>query len=87
MTPRRMMPGGQMATWRSRDAGGTWTKLTNGLPGPHAHVSVLREGLAVDTLEQAGVYFGTSAGQVFASADEGGSWRQVAEMLPYVWSC
>lgn len=56
--------------------------MTDGLPGPHAHVGVLREGLSTDSLDPAGIYFGTSTGQVFVSTDEGASWRQVADYLP-----
>ena len=55
---------------------------SSGLPQQNAHLGVLREGLAIDSLEQPGLYFGTSTGQVFASADEGESWSEVASYLP-----
>ena len=55
---------------------------TDGLPGPHAHVGVLREGMRMDTYDEPGVYFGTSTGQLFASADEGESWSEIANYLP-----
>ncbi len=51
-----------------------------------AHLGVLREGLAIDDHERAGLYFGTSTGQVFASADEGDSWSEIASYLPAIWS-
>lgn len=78
----RVVHDGHLAVWRTRDAGETWERLVDGLPGPHAHLGVLREGLTMDTLETPGVYFGTSTGQVFASADEGASWTEIAGYLP-----
>ncbi len=78
----RTVHDGQLAVWRTLDAGETWQQLTEGLPGPHAHLGVLREGLSTDSLDPAGIYFATSTGQVFASIDEGASWRQLADYLP-----
>jgi photosystem II stability/assembly factor-like uncharacterized protein len=78
----RTVHDGQLSVWRTRDAGETWQQLTDGLPGPNAHVGVLREGLASDGLDPAGIYFATSTGQVFASTDDGDSWRQLADYLP-----
>ena len=49
-----------------------------------AYVGVLREGLAINALDVPGLYFGTSTGQIFASADEGESWQRVVEHLPDV---
>ena len=80
----RVMPDGQAAVWRTRDAGNTWQKLVRGLPQQDAHLGVLREGLAIDTLDVPGLYFGTSTGQVFASADEGDSWKEIASYLPAI---
>lgn len=80
----RTVPAGQLAVWRTLDAGESWQELTDGLPGPHAHLGVLREGLSTDSLDPAGIYFGTSTGQVFASVDEGASWRQIADYLPAI---
>ena len=78
----RCMPDGKAAVWRTRDAGSSWQRLDDGLPQEDAHVGVLREGMAIDTYDQPGVYFGTSTGQVFASADEGDSWTEIASYLP-----
>jgi hypothetical protein len=78
----RCVPEGRPAVWRTRDAGASWERLDEGLPQRDAHLGVLREGMAIDPLDPCGVYFGTSTGQVFASADEGDSWREIAAYLP-----
>jgi hypothetical protein len=80
-----MSVGGQLAVWRSRDGGGSWQQLTNGLPG-QAHLVVLRDALAADSLDQAGVYAGTNTGQLFYSRDEGDSWEVLAGYLPPILS-
>lgn len=82
----RQMLDGKPAVWRSRDRGDTWQRLDAGLPPRDAYLTVLREAMAVDSLEQPGVYFGTSTGQVFGSADEGEHWQLVADYLPPIWS-
>ena len=78
----RTMPEGRAAVWRTRDAGSTWQRLDRGLPQQGAYLGVLREGMAIDGLDAPGLYFGTSTGQVFASADEGESWAEIASYLP-----
>ena len=78
----RCMPDGQAAVWRTRDAGSSWERLERGLPQYDAHVGVLREGMAIDSYDVPGLYFGTSTGQVFASVDEGDSWTEIASYLP-----
>jgi photosystem II stability/assembly factor-like uncharacterized protein len=82
----RVMPDGSAAVWRSRDAGDTWQRLGDGLPQEGAYLGVLREAMAVDTLEPAGIYFGTSTGHLFASFDEGDSWSLISDFLPAIWS-
>ena len=82
----RCVPDGKVAVWRSNDAGRTWTALRAGLPQQNAYVGVLREAMAVDALDPAGIYFGTSTGQLFGSKDEGDSWALLADFLPPVWS-
>ena len=62
---------GQLRVWRSRTGGNEWEPLTNGLPQSNCYVNVLRDAMAVDTLDSCGVYFGTTGGQVYASADAG----------------
>src|ERR671935_105508 len=78
----RTMPDGKAAVWRTRDAGSSWQRLDNGLPQEDAYLGVLREGMTNDGYDEPGLYFGTSTGQVFASADEGESWTQIADYLP-----
>jgi len=78
----RFMPQGQAAVWRSRNAGDSWERLTGGLPQLGAYVGVLREAMATDRLPSAGIYFGTSTGQLFVSPDEGESWVAAASFLP-----
>lgn len=80
----RMSVEGQMAVWRSRDAGESWERLTKGLP--KAHVVVLREAMALDTLERPGIYAGTDTGQLFYSRDEGDTWEVLADYLPPIQS-
>jgi photosystem II stability/assembly factor-like uncharacterized protein len=82
----RHMIDGRAAVWRSRDEGRNWQRLDDGLPQQGAYLGVLREAMATDTLESAGVYFGTSTGQVFGTTDEGEHWRLLADFLPPVWS-
>jgi len=82
----RCMPEGRAAVWRTRDAGSTWQRLDRGLPQRNAHLGVLREGMAVDAYDVPGLYFGTSTGQVFASADEGDTWAEIASYLPSITS-
>lgn len=80
---RRYPPGGRCRVFRSEDAGESWTALETGLPEDFWS-AVLRDALWLDDAEPAGVYFGTRSGEVYASADEGSSWQQVAAHLPDV---
>jgi photosystem II stability/assembly factor-like uncharacterized protein len=82
----RHMVDGRAAVWTTRDGGTTWRDLRAGLPQERAYVGVLREAMGTDPLDPAGVYFGTSTGQLFASADEGETWRLIADLLPPIWS-
>jgi hypothetical protein len=75
---------GAAKVWRTRDAGETWMPLGNGLPQQDAYFSVLRDAFFADSLDPTGLYFGTRNGQLFASCDEGESWRSIAEWLPAV---
>jgi BNR/Asp-box repeat len=77
---------GQLRVWRSRTGGNEWEPLTNGLPQSNCYVNVLRDAMAVDTLDSCGVYFGTTGGQVYASADAGDSWSAIVRDLPAVLS-
>jgi photosystem II stability/assembly factor-like uncharacterized protein len=82
----RTVPGGKAAVWRTRDGGATWQDMRQGLPQENVFFGVLRQAMATDRLDPAGVYFGTSSGTVYASADEGESWAPVAEHLPTILS-
>ena len=79
-------PDGRLRVYRSRVGGNEWEPLTEGLPQSHCYVNVLRDAMAVDSLEQCGVYFGTTGGQVYASADEGDTWAPIVRDLPPVLS-
>lgn len=82
----RLAPEGKAAVWRTRDGGATWQDLRAGLPQENAFLTVLRQAMATDSLDPAGVYIGTTSGEVFASADEGGTWTCIARHLPTVTS-
>jgi hypothetical protein len=81
----RLSVDGSFAVWRSKDSGGSWERLTQGLPD-RAHLVVLREAMATDQLQEAGLYIGTSTGQVFASSNSGDSWEKIVEYLPRILS-
>jgi photosystem II stability/assembly factor-like uncharacterized protein len=80
----RTTAAGRMRVYRTPDAGATWEPLTRGLPQEHVYVSLLREAMAVDTLDPCGVYVGTSSGHLFASNDRGDSWSLIAGFLPRI---
>jgi photosystem II stability/assembly factor-like uncharacterized protein len=79
-------PDGKLRVYRSRKGGNEWEALTKGLPQQNCYVNVLRDAMAVDTLDPCGVYFGTTGGQVYASADAGESWTAIVRDLPAVLS-
>src|SRR5579864_5844305 len=77
---------GKLRVYRSRSGGNEWEALTKGLPQKDCYVNVLRDAMAVDTLDKCGIYFGTTGGQVYASADAGDSWNAIVRDLPAVLS-
>ena len=79
-------PEGKLRVYRSRTGGDEWEPLTEGLPQEHCYVNVLRDAMAVDTLDDCGIYFGTTGGQVYASPDGGDSWAPIVRDLPAVLS-
>jgi photosystem II stability/assembly factor-like uncharacterized protein len=79
-------PEGKLRVYRSRTGGNDWEALTNGLPQSNCFVNVLRDAMAIDSLESAGIYFGTTGGQVYGSADAGDSWAPIVRDLPAVYS-
>jgi len=81
----RMSVDGKFSVWRSRDSGESWSRLTKGLP-EKAHLVVLREAMATDDFEDAGIYIGTNTGQLFYSRNSGDSWELLADFLPPIQS-
>jgi photosystem II stability/assembly factor-like uncharacterized protein len=79
-------PEGRLRVYRSRTGGNEWEPLTRGLPQRDCYVNVLRDAMAVDSLESCGVYFGTTGGQVYVSADAGDNWTSIVRDLPAVLS-
>lgn len=79
-------PDGKLRVYRSKTGGNDWEALTKGLPQKNCYVNVLRDAMAVDSLDSCGVYFGTTGGQVYASADAGDSWAPIVRDLPAVLS-
>jgi photosystem II stability/assembly factor-like uncharacterized protein len=80
------VPDGKLRVYRSRTGGGEWEALTSGLPQKDCYVNVLRDAMAVDSLDECGIYFGTSGGQVYASANAGETWNPIVRDLPAVLS-
>jgi len=76
----------RLRVFRSRSGGNEWEPLTKGLPQKDCYVNVLRDAMAVDSLDKCGIYFGTTGGQVYASADAGDSWNPIVRDLPAVLS-
>jgi photosystem II stability/assembly factor-like uncharacterized protein len=79
-------PDGKLRVYRSKTGGNEWEALTKGLPQSDCYVNVLRDAMAVDSLDSCGIYFGTTGGQVYASADAGDSWSPIVRDLPAVLS-
>jgi photosystem II stability/assembly factor-like uncharacterized protein len=79
-------PEGKLRVYRSRSGGNEWEALTKGLPQSNCFVNVLRDAMAVDSLDKCGIYFGTTGGQVYASTDAGDSWSAIVRDLPAVYS-
>jgi len=77
---------GKLRVYRSRTGGNEWEALTNGLPQSDCYVNVLRDAMAIDSLDSCGVYFGTTGGQVYASPDAGDTWAPIVRDLPAVLS-
>jgi photosystem II stability/assembly factor-like uncharacterized protein len=79
-------PEGKLRVYRSRTGGNEWEALTKGLPQSDCYVNILRDAMAVDSLDSCGVYFGTTGGQVYCSANAGDSWAPIVRDLPAVLS-
>ncbi len=81
----RTSPDGRPAVFATRDAGATWTRHDRGLPDP-AWFTVKRQAMTVDDGDPVGIYFGTTSGELWASADEGAGWACIAAHLPEIYS-
>jgi hypothetical protein len=79
-------PEGRLRVYRSRAGGNEWEPLTSGLPQENCYVNVYRDAMAVDTLDEAGIYFGTTGGQVYVGTHSGDEWAPIARDLPAVLS-
>ena len=79
-------PDGKLRVYRSKRGGDDWEALTNGLPQSDCYVNILRDASSVDALDPAGIYFGTTGGQVYGSSDGGDSWKPIVHDLPAVFS-
>ncbi|WP_433307046.1 WD40/YVTN/BNR-like repeat-containing protein [Actinoplanes sp. CA-030573] len=80
------VPEARLRVYRSRSGGDEWEPLTRGLPQENCYVNILRDAMAVDTLDECGVYFGTTGGQIYGSPDGGDSWQPLVRDLPAVLS-
>lgn len=80
----RCTPEGRLRVYRTRNAGASWEALTHGLPQKGAYETVLRDAMAADSLDPAGIYFGTRSGQIYGSTDEGKSWKTILGGLPSI---
>ena len=79
-------PDGKLRVYRTRTGGYEWEALTKGLPQNHCYVNVLRDAMAVDSLDKCGIYFGTTGGEVYSSSDSGDTWNPIAQHFPSVLS-
>ncbi|HEX4794978.1 MAG TPA: hypothetical protein VH370_14350 [Humisphaera sp.] len=77
-------PEGKLRVYRSRSGGNEWEPLTKGLPQKDCYVNILRDAMAVDSMDPCGIYFGTTGGQVYGSADGGDNWAPIVRDLPAV---
>jgi photosystem II stability/assembly factor-like uncharacterized protein len=82
----RVPPGGKLQVWRSKTGGNEWEALGKGLPSENCYVNVLRDAMAVDSVDDCGIYFGTTGGQVYCSPDGGNTWHTIVHDLPGVLS-
>jgi hypothetical protein len=80
----RTSPGGKPGVFCSRDGGATWTRQARGFPQSNGWFTVFRQAMKADSQDPAGLYLGTTAGEIWASRDEGAGWAQIAGHLPRI---
>lgn len=82
----RTSPAGRPAAYVTRDGGDSWQRQSRGMPQDNAWWTVYRQAMAHDTCDSVGVYFGTSSGSLWMSADEGENWSMIAQHLPPIYA-
>ena len=82
----RVSPGGKPAVYRSTNGGRSWQRQATGLPAAQAWWTVKRQAMTADQKPTVGVYFGTTSGELWASRDEGRTWRCLARHLPHIYA-
>ena len=82
----RTAPGGRPAVYRSRDGGRSWKRQNQGFPTSQAWWTVKRQAMTVDSRDPAGIYFGTTSGEIWGSRDEGRTFRCLARNLPHIYA-
>ncbi len=80
----RCVPEGKLRVYSTRDGGESWSPLSRGLPQRDAFETIVRDAFSVDSLDPAGLYFGTRSGKLFGSRDEGRSWELLRDGLPSI---
>ena len=80
----RVVPNGALKVWRNRNGGRAWRALTKGLPQKDHFVGVLRDAMASDTLTPAGIYLGTTGGELFYSKSDGDAWEKLPASFPRI---
>ncbi|MDZ4738706.1 MAG: glycosyl hydrolase [Alphaproteobacteria bacterium] len=82
----RTSPDGRPAVYRTRDAGKSWERQDKGFPKKQGWFTVKRQAFCGDMTKPAGLYLGTTGGEVWASTNEGGRFTQIAAHLPEIYS-
>jgi photosystem II stability/assembly factor-like uncharacterized protein len=77
---------GKPCVYATRDGGKSWKRLDAGLPKQHAWLTVKRQAMGADAADPVGLYFGTTSGEVWMSADEGKAWHCIARHLPEIYA-
>jgi len=76
---------GHLQVYEWNDKTRKWRKLLSPTAFP-GHFGVQREGIATDNLSPAGIYVGTTTGQLFVSPDAGKTWKLVPFQFPGIHS-
>jgi hypothetical protein len=82
----RTSPSGVPSAFVTRDAGGSWQKLSSGLPQNQAWWTVKRQAMTADNQDPLGLYLGTTSGEVWMGRDEGSRWECIGRHLPEIYA-